>query len=154
MKTLKQISLLCLFWMIGMGAWAYDFTVNGIYYNYLDETAKTCAVTSGTTKYTGSVTIPSTVTYNSVDYTVTQIGHMAFYECEDLTSVTMPNTVTDISGYSFMKCTGLSSVTIPNSVYSIGQNAFYGCTGFTYVQIPNSAKYIRNYAFYGCIYEA
>ena len=101
MKTLRKISFLCLFWMIGMGAWAYDFTVNGIYYNYLDKTAKTCAVTSGTTKYTGSVTIPSTVTYSSVSYTVKEIGSQAFYNCTGLTSVSIPNSVVSIKSYAF-----------------------------------------------------
>ena len=48
----------------------------------------------------------------------------AFYGCESLTSVTIPNSVTSIGGGAFRGCTSLKSVTIPNSVTSIGFWAF------------------------------
>ena len=59
-------------------ALAHDFEVDGIYYNYLDKSAKTVAVTSGAKRYTGSVIIPSSVTYNGTTYSVTEIGDYAF----------------------------------------------------------------------------
>lgn len=64
---------------VALPALAYDFEVNGIYYNITDETAKTVEVTSGTKKYTGNITIPSVVTYNGSDYSVTSIGEKAFF---------------------------------------------------------------------------
>ena len=63
---------------------AHDFEVDGIYY-YLDESAKTVAVTckgdywhGGLGSYSGSVTIPSYVRYNGVTYSVTSISGFAF----------------------------------------------------------------------------
>ena len=81
---------------------------------------------------------------------VTSIGPSAFFDCEGLTSVTIPNSVTSIGDWAFYACKGLTSVTIPNSVTSIGESAFLGCTGLTSVTIPNSVTSIGDYAFHSC----
>ena len=83
-------------------------------------------------------------------YTVTSIGSSAFYECGDLTSVTIPNSVTNIGSSAFEGCSGLTSVTIPNSVTSIGASAFAYCRGLTSVTIPDRVTSIGRYAFSGC----
>ena len=105
---------------------AYDAQIDGVYYN-LDVSANGATVTSGSPKYTGSVTIPSTVTYNGFTYSVTSIGSYAFYNCSSLTSVTIGNSVTSIGDFAYCDCSGLTSVTIPNSVTSIGYDAFHDC---------------------------
>ena len=79
------------------------------------------------------------------------IGDYAFYDCSDLTSVTIPNSVTSIGDYAFYRCSDLTSVTISNSVTSIGDDAFYDCDGLTSVTIPNSVTSIGSYAFVSCI---
>ena len=81
---------------------------------------------------------------------LTSIGDRAFYHCDGLTSVTIPNSVTSIGDYAFFYCKGLTSVTIPNSVTSIGNSAFYGCDGLTSVTIPNSVTGIGSLAFGNC----
>ena len=121
----KKILLLVFTLLSTMTASAYDAQINGIYYN-LDEYAKTATVVSGNTKYTGSVTIPATVTLSNVTYSVTSIGYYAFENCPDLTSVTIGNSVTEIGAMAFYGCSSLNSITIPNSVISIGMYAFYG----------------------------
>ena len=127
---------------------AYDFEVDGIYYNINGNNA---TVTSNTYKtYSGDIVIPETVTYNGTTYLVTFINHAAFYECTGLTSVTIPNSVTSIGANVFFHCTGLTNVTIPNSVTSIGSYAFSGCSGLTCVSIPNSVTSIGKSAFAGC----
>ena len=118
-----------------LSGFAYDFSVDGIYY-VVNSDGKTVYVTYKDTNYnsySGSVVIPSTVTYRGTTYSVTSISDRAFYNCSGLTSVTIPNSVTEIGDYAFSGCSGLTSVTIPNSVTSIGNYAFSGCSGLTSV---------------------
>ena len=55
------------------------------------------------------------------------IGDKAFYNCDSLTSVTIPDSVTSMGDDAFANCTSLSSVTIGSSVTSIGEEAFSSC---------------------------
>lgn len=128
---------------------AYDFEVDGIYYN-LNTSDMTATVTSGNEKYTGEVVIPSSVTYNTKTLKVTTIGKYAFSRCTSLTSVTIPNSVTTIGAYVFSGCTSLTSFVIPNSVTEIGYGAFKSCTSLSSITIPNSVTTIDDFAFSGC----
>ncbi len=143
----RLITSLFLF-TIAASSWAYDFEVDGIYYNKTSDS--TVAVTSGAEKYVGNINIPNEVTWNSVTYTVTAIGDFTFNDCSALTSVTIPNSVTSIEEYAFLDCSGLTSVTIPNSVTSIGHSAFSGCSGLTSITIPNSVTSIKSHTFNNC----
>lgn len=58
---------------------------------------------------------------------VKTIDYNAFFECDGITSVTIPGSVTSIGGSAFSGCSGLTSVTIPDSVTSIKDGAFGGC---------------------------
>ena len=108
-------------------ALAYDVHIDGIYYNLISK-GKTAEVTKNwDDNYSGEVIIPSSITVEGQEYTVTSIGGAAFQACRGLTSITIPNSVTSIGGWAFENCSGLTSVTIPNSVTSIGTAAFWGC---------------------------
>ena len=61
------------------------------------------------------------------DGSVTVIGDRAFYDCDNLTSITIPDSVTSIGYSAFSYCSNLTSVTIGSGVTSIGDRAFYGC---------------------------
>ncbi len=127
MKPIIKLTLLLLALLLPGTASAYDFKVNGIYYNITSSTNKTVEVTyqsysNGTyvSDYSGNVNIPSTVTYSGTTYSVTAIDWDAFYGCNSMTGVT-----------------------IPNSITSIGINAFYGCSGLTRVNITSLAAWCR-----------
>jgi hypothetical protein len=130
---------------------AYDFAVDGIYYNKLSDT--TCSVTYLTedySGYSGNVVIPKTVAYDGVEYTVTAIGDHAFGNSTGLTSISIPNSVTEIGFGSFSGCFRLTAVTIPDSVTVIGGFAFTNCAGLTSVVIPDSVTEIQYCAFGEC----
>ena len=74
----------------------------------------------------------------------------AFYGCENLTSITIPESVTSIGDLAFFYCKNLTSITIPDGVTSIGVNAFGYCTSLTSITIPNSVTSIGDLAFFYC----
>ena len=57
---------------------------------------------------------------------MTNIGNCAFYECTNLTSITISDSVTSIGSSAFYGCKKLKDVTIPESVTDIGEYAFNG----------------------------
>ena len=124
--------------------------INGIYYNLITK-GKVAEVASNPQKYSDQVIIPEKVDYDGVEYSVTILGNMAFFQCTGLTSVSIPNSVTKIGSGAFYGCTGLTSITIPNSITSIESGVFQGCSGLTSVDIPNSVTDIGMSAFSSCI---
>ena len=94
-------------------------SIDGVLYNYVQDTLMQCPVAKT------SVTIPNSVT---------SIGDGAFNGCRGLTSITIPNSLTSIGDIAFNGCRGLTSITIPNSVTSIGRSAFSYCSGLTSVK--------------------
>ena len=148
MKQTK-LSLLILAFLIPMMSNADPVEIDGIYY-FLDLEIKEAEVKSNPNMYSGEVVIPETVTYDGQEYSVTSISPFAFENCENLTSIIIPNSVTTIGFMSFNHCSGLTSVTISNSVTSIDYGTFGSCTGLTSITIPNSVTTIGMNAFYNC----
>ncbi len=131
---------------------AYDFKVDGLYYNILSEDDRTVETTGCNYRdyISGEIEIPKKLIYNNKTYTVTTIGGNTFTYCSTLHSVTIPNSVTTIEFGAFYNCSDLTSISIPNSVKSIDESAFNGCSGLTSIPIPNSVNYIGESAFNGC----
>ena len=147
MKNFITSTLLLLALLLPATATAFDFEVDGIYYNI---NGNEVTVTKGYGFYGGDVTIPSTVTYRDKTYPVTAIGNGAFYGSNEMTSVTIPSSVTTIGTEAFFWCNSLTSMTIPDAVTSIGERAFYYCSGLTSVDIPSSVISIGHQAFWDC----
>ena len=159
--------------MVAKAESVYIVYIDGIYYNLNFESNNAEVAFHSYFSYSGDIVIPSTVTYEDVEYDVTgirkeafkynreltsiiipnsvkTIGSGAFDECTGLTSITIPNSVTSLEYNLFRDCTGLTSITIPNSVTNIGAYAFENCTGLTSITIPNSVTSIAGAAFHGC----
>ena len=86
--------------------------------------------------------------YNNLP--VAKIGDLAFYCCESLSSVVIPDSVTYIGYRAFAYCSSLISVTIGDNVSIIMGDAFNACTSLNYVIIPKSVTMIGYYALSGC----
>ena len=129
--------------------WAYDFQSGDLYYDIISNNEPyTVEVASNDGQHSGDITIPETVDYNGITYSVTRIGNGAFYYCSGLTSIIIPESVTSIGEWAFADCDSLISITIPNSVTSIEELAFYDCSALTSITLPNSITSIGYDAFY------
>ena len=124
------------------------FTQNGIRYHVLNknEVEVVQNYVDGSNSYSGNVVIPDSVGA----FAITGIGNSAFYNCDSLKSIDIPNSVKTIGYNAFYNCDGLTFVTIGNSVESIGDDAFYYCNNLKSIEIPNTVDSIGSYAFYNC----
>ncbi len=164
MKQLFRLSILLLALLLPALAMAKDFEVDGICYNINGNEA---TVTSKGdyydmyfVGYLGSVVIPATVTYNGTTYPVTSIDEIAFYCCDGLTSIDIPNSITKIGDFAFGNCPALTSIVVEsgnprydsrnncNAIIATADNTLIaGCKN---TMIPNSVTSIGVRAFEGC----
>jgi hypothetical protein len=158
--TLRTILLTLVLASTTSPAFAYDMVVKGIYYDINGNEATVTYIdrvnVNGNfrynyyNKYFGHISIPETVTFNGLTYTVTSIGDYAFNNCTSLTSVSIPKSVTIIGKNSFNNCDALISIAIPITVTSINDQAFFDCDGLTSLSIPDSTTSIGSHTFYSC----
>ncbi len=105
----------------------------------------------------------------------TNISQNAFYECDNIVSVDLPDTVEAIGDSAFYGCTSIKQITIPQNVSELGfavfynclsledvdfsnnqtitfipQNAFAYCSNISKIDIPKSVTEIYDYAFSNC----
>jgi len=97
------------------------------------------------------------------------IGDSAFYECNKITSIILPDSVNKIGNFAFFSCTALESITCPTNLKTIekyafannwtlkklgfseglttiGERAFTGCR-LTSITIPGTLTYLGQDAF-------
>ncbi len=111
-NKLRSIMLLIgIFFSVSMNAFE-AFELEGIAYNITSSKDMTVEVVSKSGRYSGDVVIPEKITYNGSEYSVTGIYQLAFNNCKEMTSITIPKSM-KIIGYSpFSGCSGLNSVNI------------------------------------------
>lgn len=129
-----------------------------IYYNLWENEAEVTYLSKQTTTagsiyssdYYGDIVIPETLTWGEKTYCVTGITDHAFYDCAELTSVTIPKTVKYIGEQAFFQCSMMTSVALPDNLKTIGKEAFYGCSGLTSISVPKAVTSISEGAFWTC----
>ena len=83
--------------------------INGINYR-LDNDNLTAEVTEKSGGYEGAIVIPETVVFNDVTYRVTSIGERAFFSCDLLNFIAIPNSVMSIGKRAFSRCKKLDFI--------------------------------------------
>ena len=127
-----------------------EFTVDNIIYE-LRADGNSVRVKGNNLTINTSLTIPPTVESNGTRYNVVEIRYLAFYNCANLTSISLPNSIDSIGVRAFNGCTNLTSVTISDvTSIIIGGNAFQGCTNLTSINLPDGVTSIGGNAFNGC----
>lgn len=130
-----------------------DFSVDGKYYKILSEEDRTVKFVRGGNS--GDIRIPEVVSHDGITYTVTAISKAAFYMCNDLTSVVMPNTITAIAddcngSYGvFYNCSSLKKVILSKNLAIIPSGTFCGCSSLSSIDLSNVTE-IGERAFYEC----
>ncbi|MBQ3364073.1 MAG: SUMF1/EgtB/PvdO family nonheme iron enzyme [Muribaculaceae bacterium] len=87
--------------IVGFYNMDYDFVQEGIYYKKTGDTE--VSFVCGPDAYSGSVTVPTEVTYQGVTYAVIAIGDGAFADAS-LTSLSLPVTITSVGAGAFEGC--------------------------------------------------
>ena len=123
--------------------------VGDVYYGISGNEAKVYPVPSDQPKYTGNITIPSSIAYNNDNYNVTAIKKEAFRN-SNITSITIANSVTTIGEKAFESCSKLQTVNLPSNIETIVSNLFANCGSLTSITIPNSVTSIGSGAFQSC----
>lgn len=136
-RVLLLIAVLAAAWQ---AATAQIIEQDGIWYKFWEEEKKSLAVYSGPKPYSGDIVIPDSVSYEGTNYAITTIMPQTFKNCNQLTSVTLPNTLTFIGMYAFSGCSKLASIKFPDSLTEIGSYAFYNCVGLKSIHIPANVK--------------
>ena len=89
---------------------------------------------------TYNVTIPAKIGGVSVKC----IGDFAFWDCTELTGITIPDGVTSIGIGAFIGCENMATLTIPDSVTYIGEGAFDGCAPDTVYVAHGKTEFVSN----------
>lgn len=118
---------------------AYDFEVEGLYYNLLSASEKTCELVGSKPGIT-NVNIPASVTTRGMTLTVSSIKESAFEGETDILSVSFVNSpMTIVPKDAFKDCTNLNQVELSNTLETIEAGAFDGCPIDSLI-IPASIK--------------
>lgn len=95
--------------------------------------------------YTGSeeLNVPPFINFE----VITRIGENCFYDCDDLTTVFLPDTLEGILSHSFYDCDSLRGIAVPERVTFIGDKAFADCDKLEAITLPASLEHLSTDAF-------
>lgn len=111
---------------------------NFTYYLYNNGTAELAIVNNKA--LSGEVSLPETISANSVQYILRSISPYAFSDCNSITSIILPKKLYTIGKNSFENCKSLNFVLFPTYLQSIGESAFKGCTNMHEAIFMTKAK--------------
>lgn len=128
-------------------AWADVVEVNGLRYDVSTGSLTASVIAPAEGVYTGEITIPSSINYNGEDIIVDFISSNAFANAT-ITKVTIPSTVYYIGSQAFYHCESLAEITLPEGLREISVSAFAGCP-ITSLTLPGTLTTIGSYGLEG-----
>ena len=177
---MKKMLFLLAFVMVYLATWAQssDFQEGQFYYSINRDRPSEVSVAKdySYSSISGEIIIPSTVTHGEYTYTVTGINDNVFYNCSEITSVSIPSSMITIGWDVFIGTAFYNDPSnwVDNALYVdncliavkpevagetyeiaegtrvIGEGAFYKCSSLTSVTIPSSVISIGYAAFADC----
>ena len=110
---------------------------------------------------TGALSIPDSVSFNGITYSVDSIGESAFRNCKEITALTIPNSIVSIDDDAFRGCGNVVSCVVHSSngvydsrnscnaiIHTATNKLIFGCRNTV---IPNTVTNIGNTSFNWCI---
>ena len=125
--------------------WRYRDLGNGVELWGYERNGKIAQI-SGVYPSDGDVAIPDQLGGKPV----VGIGDYTFWNCGNMTSVSIPSSVTNIAARAFMNCWSILNIVLPENVRSIGGYAFAGCSSLKSVTIQGDLDFIGECAFSNC----
>lgn len=80
---------------------------------------------------------------------VTSISKSAFFMCDKLTSVIIPDSITEIGVNAFARCANLVRAELPSGLKKLEKGAFSNCLSLTEIRIPKTTEIIAENPIYG-----
>ena len=81
-------------------------------------------------------------------YTIVQMA--TFFNCNNLTTVELPESITELGNQSFYSCDNLTTINLNDNITRIGSQAFEGDANLTINKLPDKLKTLGEAAFKGC----
>lgn len=75
---------------------------------------------------------------------LTEIPYQAFYSCENLTGIVIPEGITTIDDFAFGGCAGLKTVSLPKGINFGSTFVFKGCDSLTLVNFSGTMEEFAN----------
>ena len=83
-------------------------------------------------------------------YKIVGIGNSAFWCCDSIYGLKLPDTIRYIDKGAFFHCGKLDEINIPDAVHYIGDTAFEECVSLESIDLPDGITYIGEGAFWLC----
>ena len=125
------------------------FEVGGIKYVPVSPSERTCEAIDCAYDTTSVVRIGRTVNYQGVEMTVENIRPYTCYDNDRMKTLHFDGYVGDVGNYAFYDCDSLAGIIIPNTVDSLGASCFQGCTALTQATI-NATGNLGSNCFESC----
>ena len=93
-----------------------------------------------------NVVIPSEINGKPV----VSLNRSAFFQCENITSVYIPDSVTKFGSSDFSSCVNLERVRLPSDLQTLASLSFFNCKKLKNIELPSGLKRIDSGAFEKC----